>query len=154
MTDYTGPVEAQRALTEINSRQDQVARLAAVPTWLWWAMGGLTVLINAGMDTEDPFTIALASTVYAVGVGTVAVLVGRRVSRRAKVRSSIVAPVTLAFLGVTALAIGLSLPVTFALDEAGIPLPATLGGLFAAVIMCVAGPPAMRLARRRGRSRA
>ena len=47
MTDQVRPEEAARALTEIDQRQEQVIRLAVIPTWYWWAIAVLMVTFAA-----------------------------------------------------------------------------------------------------------
>ena len=52
MADEMQAAEASEALAEIRNRQRQVIDLATVPSWYWWAVGALMVVLAVGVDTR------------------------------------------------------------------------------------------------------
>src|SRR6476659_5953700 len=68
VTDQVRPEEAARALVEIDRRQEQVIRLAAVPTWYWWAIAVLMVAFAAAVDTRRGPVIGVAVALFVAGV--------------------------------------------------------------------------------------
>ncbi len=160
MNEPMRPDEAARALDEIGRRQEQVVAQATIPDWFWWAIAALMVLLAVVVDDRRPVVVGAGTAVYVIGmmlaVGRV-VLVGQR---RARLRNELLGPLgVLAILGLVALVLAVSLPISFALKAAGSTHPATIGVLAGAVVMVVGGPVLRRylhrvmMANRSGRAR-
>jgi len=145
MTDQVRPEEAARALTEIGQRQEQVIRLAVIPTWYWWAIAVLMVAFAAVIDTQHGLVVGIGIAVF---VAVVLATTGRvvfRSARSAKLRNDLLGPVgVLAILGFVAVTVCVSLAVAFILQAAGVSYAATIGVSVGAVILVVGGPMLMR----------
>lgn len=61
-------MESRQALTEIRQRQQQVIDLAVLATWYRWAIGALTVVLAAGVDTNTPAAIGTTVAVFVLGI--------------------------------------------------------------------------------------
>src|SRR5439155_26672798 len=68
MDEQVRPDEAAQALDEIRRRQEQVIDTASIPAWYWWAVGGLMVVLAAGVDIRRPAAIGVAVTVFVTGL--------------------------------------------------------------------------------------
>jgi uncharacterized membrane protein len=160
MADQVRPEDAARALTEIGQRQEQVIRLTVIPTWYWWAIGGLMVAFTAAVDTRQGLAIGIGTAVFVVGVLTATGRVVFRVVHRAQPRNDLLGPYgVVAILGFVAVTVGVSLAVAFPLKASGVSYAATIGVSVTAVMLAVGGPMLMRylqglmLANRSGGSR-
>jgi hypothetical protein len=148
MTEYARPDEAAEALAQVRGRQEQVINVTAIPTWYWWLVGGLTVILAAAVDRADPVTVGSGVSVFVLGMlaGTGWAVRG---ALHVKPHNDLVGPpVVLLILGFVALVVGLTLAVTFGLRAGGVPYPATLGAIVGAVLLVSGGPPLGRLLRR------
>ncbi len=149
MTDQTGPGEAAQALDEIQRRQQQVIDLATIPVWYWWAVGGLMVVLAAGVDARRPAAIGAAVTVFVLGILAATGWVVGRSFRRAQLRNGLLdARGVLAILGFVALIVAGTIGIAFALRAAGVTHPATLACLVGGLAMGLGGPVLMRVLRR------
>lgn len=61
-------LHAADALAEIQRRQQQVIDQATVPVWYWWTVGGLMVVLGAGVDIHTPVAVGGAVAVFVVGL--------------------------------------------------------------------------------------
>jgi hypothetical protein len=129
MADQVRPEEAARALTEIGQRQEQVIRLAVIPTWYWWAIAVLMVTFAAAVDTRQDLLVGIATAVFVAGVLTTTGWVVLRAVRRAQPRNDLLGPG-----GVVAIL----------LEASGVRYAATIGVSVAAVLLVVGGPILMR----------
>jgi hypothetical protein len=68
VNEHLRPEDAAQALTEIRQRQQQVIDLAVLPTWYWWAIGALTVILAAGVDTNTPAAVGTTVAVFVLGI--------------------------------------------------------------------------------------
>lgn len=149
MTDEMQPAEAGAALAEIQIRQQQVIDLAIVPTWFWWAVGGLMVVLALGVDVRTSVAIGVTVPVFVVGLLSATAVVVRGQFRDAQLRKGLLdGRGVAAILGFVAVIVGVSLGTAFGLRGAGVSYPATLGCLFGGVVMGLSGPILMRTLRR------
>jgi len=149
MADELQSAEAGAALAEIQMRQRQVIDLATVPTWFWWAVGGLMVVLAIGVDNRTSVAIGVTVPVFVVGLLSATSVVVRRQFRDAQLRKGLLdGSGVAAILGFVGLIVGISLGAAFGLRGAGAPYPATLGCLFGGLVMGLSGPMLMRILRR------
>lgn len=150
MNERLRPEEAAQALTEIRERQQQVIDLAVLPRWYWWAIGALTVVLAAGVDTRTPVAIGASVAVFVLGVLAATGWVFAPALRHAQPRNGLLdGRGVAAILGFVALIVALTLGIAFTLRGAGVPYPATLACLVGGLGMGIGGPILMRLLRRR-----
>lgn len=145
MTDQIRPEEAARALNEIGQRQEQVIRLAVIPTWYWWAIAVLMVAFAAAVDTQQGLVVGIGIAVFVAGVLTTTGWVVVHAVRSAQPRNDLLVPGgVVAILGFVAVTVGVSLAVAFILKASGVSYAATIGVSVAAVMLVVGGPMLMR----------
>jgi hypothetical protein len=148
MTEQIGSTEAAQALARIRDRQEQVIDTAMIPTWYWWLVGGLNVLLGVAVESHRPAFVAVAAVVFGLGLLAGTGWVVRR-AIRVKVRTDLVGVRGLGLiLGFVAVTVAAALSVAFSLKGAGVAYPATWGQLAAAVCLVVGGPLLMRALRR------
>jgi hypothetical protein len=141
VADQVRPEEAARALTEIGQRQEQVIRLAVIPTWYWWAIAVLMVAFAAAVETRQGLAVGIATAVFVAGVLATTALVVFRAVRRAQPRNDLLGPGgVVAILGFVAVTVGVSLAVSFSLRASGVSYAATIGVSVTAVLLVVGGP--------------
>jgi uncharacterized membrane protein YkvI len=141
--------QAARALADVRRRQQQVIDLANIPNWYWWVVGGLTVVLAAGVDARRGLILGAAVSVFVVGMVATTLYVTVRPARRAQLRNGIVdIRGVLAILSFVALVIAVTLGIAFPLQAAGVPMPATVGCLAGALVMGIGGPLLMRFLRK------
>jgi len=149
MTENLQPDEAARALTEIRHRQEQVIKLAIIPSWYWWTIAVLMVGFSAAVDSHRRLAIGVGTSLFVIGVLITTGWVVIRGLRHAQLRNDLLGPIgVLAILGFVATVLAVTLPTAFALQAAGVRYPATLGVLLGAVIMAVGGPLLTRFLQR------
>jgi hypothetical protein len=149
MTNKVRPDEAAGALTEIARRRAQVVSLTIIPTWFWWAIAVLMVGFSGAVETRRPLVIGIATAAFVFGILIVTGRLVLGIVRRAQPRNDLLGPTgVMAILGFVAGILAVSLPVSFALDAAGVRYPATAGIFLAGVFMVVGGPLLMRYLRR------
>lgn len=149
MSEQPSPGEAAQALDEIQRRQQQVIDLAAIPAWYWWAVGGLMVVLGAGVDIRTPVSIGIAVPLFVVGVLAVTGWVAGRAYRHAQLRNGLIDPRgVLAILGFVALIVGGTIGLAFGLRGAGVHYPATWACLAGGLVMGLGGPVLNRWLRR------
>ena len=149
MTENLQPDEAARALTEIRQRQEQVIKLAIIPTWYWWATALLMVGFSAAIDSHRRLAIGIGTSLFVIGILTATGRVVIGGLRRAQLRNDLLGPIgVLAILGFIATVLAVSLPTAFALQAAGVRYPAALGVLVGAVVMVIGGPLLTRFLQR------
>ena len=137
--------DAARALAEVQRRQQQVIDQATVPAWYWWAVGALMVVVAAGVNTRTTAAVGGAVSVFVVGLLTATGVAVRSQFRQARLRNGLLdGRGVAAILGFTALIVGCTLGIAFALRAAGIPYPATLACLAGGTAMGLGGPVLMR----------
>jgi hypothetical protein len=141
MPEEVRPDEAARALSEIRQRQEQVIKLAIIPTWYWWLIAVLMVGFSAAVDSHRSLAIGIGTSLFVLGVlsATGWVVIGGL--RHAQLRNELLGPTgVLAILGFVATILAVTLPTAFALRAAGVHYPATLSVLGGAVVMAIGGP--------------
>jgi hypothetical protein len=149
MSERLGPDDAARALDEIGRRQSQVIDLAVLPTWYWWTIGALMVVLGIGVDTHTTTSVAVCASVFAVGVAAATARVTFGPARRARLRNDLLGPAgVLAILGFVAVIIAVTLGLAFSLRAAGVSHPATIGCAAGGLVMGLAGPALTRRLRR------
>jgi len=145
MTDQIRPEEAARALREIGQRQEQVIRLAVIPTWYWWAIAVLMIAFSAAVDTRRPLVVGIGTAVFVAAVVATTGRVIYRGVRSAQLRNDLLgARGVFAILGFVAVTVGLSLAVGFILEAAGVWYAATIALFVTGAMMVVGGPMLMR----------
>jgi uncharacterized membrane protein YkvI len=148
MTDELRSADAGEALAEIQNRQQQVIDLATVPNWYWWAVGALMVVLAVGVDTRTPVAIGVTVPVFVIGLVSATGVAIRGQFRDAQLRKGLIdGRGVVAILGFVALIVGIALGTAFALRAADVSHPATLGCLFAGLVMGLGGPILMRALR-------
>jgi hypothetical protein len=149
MYDEVNPHEAAQALTEIGQRQEQVIEVSIVPSWYWWAVGVLMVVLAATVESRQPVAIGAGVAVFVVGLLWSTIRLIRRSVALVQPRNDLMRPEgVLAILGFVALILAASLPTAFALKAAGAAYPATIGVSAGAVVLVVGGPLLMRYLRK------
>lgn len=144
MTNQVRPDEAARALSEIGQRQEQVIRLAVIPTWYWWAIAVLMVGFAAAVDTRQGLVVGIGIAVFVAGVLTTTGLVVLRGVRSAQLRNDLLGPAgVVAILGFVAVILGVSMAVAFTLKAFEVSHAATIGVSVSAVMLGVGGPMLM-----------
>jgi hypothetical protein len=145
MNEHLRPEEAAQALTEIRHRQQQVIDLAVLPTWYWWTIGALTVVLAAGVDTHTPAAIGTTVAVFVLGILAATGWALASTLRHAQLRDGLVdRRGVAAILGFVALTVGLTLGLAFTLRAAGVSHPATLAAVVGGLAMGIGGPILMR----------
>ena len=145
MHDELGPAEAAEALAEIRARQQQVIDVATVPGWYWWAVGALMVVLAVGVDNRTPLALGVTIPVFVIGLLTATGVAVRGQVRAARLRNGLLdGRGVAAILGFTALIVGCTLGIAFALRAAGVPYPATLACTAGGLAMGTGGPVLMR----------
>ena len=145
MADEVRPEEAARALSEIGRRQEQVIRLAIIPTWYWWAIAILMVMFTEAVETRRGLVIGFGTAAFVAGVLATTGWMVFRMIRSAQPRNDLLGPGgVVAILGFVAVTVGVSLAVAFTLRASGISHPATIGVSATAVMLVVGGPILMR----------
>jgi hypothetical protein len=145
MPDEFQSAEAGEALAEIQLRQRQVIDLAIVPSWYWWAVGALMVVLAVGVDNRTSTAIGVTVPVFVIGLLSATGVVVRGQFRDAQLRKGLLdGKGVIAILGFVALIVGISLGTAFALRAAGVSYPATLGCLLGGLVMGLGGPVLMR----------
>jgi hypothetical protein len=126
MNEHLRPEEAAQALTEIRQRQQQVIDLAVLPTWYWWAIGALTVVLAAGVDTNTPMAIGTTVAVFVLGILAATGWALAGALRHAQLRNGLLDHRGVAaILGFVALTVGITLGLAFTLRVTGVSHPAT-----------------------------
>ena len=148
MNQEPSPAEAAQALADIQLRQQQVIDLAMIPAWYWWTVGGLMVILGAGVDSHAPSVIGLTVPIFVVGILTATGWVVGRAFRQAQLRNGLLdARGVLAILGFVALIAGGTIGLAFGLRAAGVPHPATWACAAGGMVMGLGGPLLMRALR-------
>jgi hypothetical protein len=149
MADELQSAEADRALAEIQNRQQQVIDVATVPAWFWWAVSGLMVVLAVGVDTRTPVAIGVTVPVFVIGLLLATGAVVRGQFRDAQLRKGLLdGRGVLAILGFVALIVGITLGTAFALRAAGVSYPATVACVIGGLVLGLGGPILMRALRR------
>ena len=149
MGEQVSPGEAAQALDEIQRRQQQVIDLAAIPAWYWWAVGGLMVVLGAGVDIRTPTAIGIAVPVFVAGLLAVNGWVIGRAFSHAQLRHGLLdGRGVVAILGFVAVIAGGTIGLAFALRAAGVHYPATWACLAGGLVMGLGGPALNRVLRR------
>jgi hypothetical protein len=144
---HTG--EATWALAEIQKRQQQVIDQATVPSWYWWAVGALMVVLAVGVDIRTPTAVGVAVPAFAAGLLAATGTAVRGQFRQARLRNGLLdGRGVAAILGFVALIAGGTLGLAFALRADGVHYPATLACLAGGTAMGLGGPVLMRMLRR------
>jgi hypothetical protein len=148
MSGDTGPGEAAQALDEIQRRQRQVIDLATIPAWYWWVVGGLMVVLGAGVDARTPVAVGVTVCVFVLGMLAATGWVVGRAFRHAQLRNGLLDGRGVAgILGFVLVIVAGTLGIAFGLRAAGVSHPATLACLAGGLAMGVGGPMLMRFLR-------
>jgi len=149
MTEELQPAEAAQALAEIQRHQQQVIDRATVPTWYWWAVGALMVVLAVGVDNRTPIALGVTVSVFVAGLLLATGLAVRGQFRDARLRNGLLdGRGVVAILGFVALIVGCTLGLAFGLRAAGVSYPATLACAAGGLGMGLGGPVLMRTLRR------
>jgi hypothetical protein len=149
MNEQLRPEEAAQALTEIRQRQQQVIDLAVLPTWYWWAIGALTVVLAAGVDTNTPMAIGTTVAVFVLGILAATGWALAGALRHAQLRNGLLDHRGVAaILGFVALTVGITLGLAFTLRVTDVSYPATLAAVVGGLGMGIGGPILGRRLRR------
>jgi hypothetical protein len=141
MNDEPRLDEAAQALNEIRHRQTQVIDLATLPTWYWWAVGALVVLLSIGVDIGTQASIAICVTVFVTGILAATGRVTIVAFRQAQLRNGLLdGRGVLAILSFVALTIAITLGLAFALRAAQVHYPATIAAGVGGIVMGLGGP--------------
>lgn len=146
-TSNIPPTDAELALAEMHARREQVVSSTPIPSWFWSSLGALILLFVAAVESRTPWFVAIGTTVYAVGLATVILLVVRR--NRVQIRPALLGVrggLAIAAFALCLVAIGLGL--AFWLQALGVPRPATIACVPVALAMAFGGPVLMRYLRR------
>jgi hypothetical protein len=145
MNEHLRPDDAAQALTEIRQRQQQVIDLAVLPTWYWWAIAALTVVLAAGVDTNTPAAIGTTVAVFVLGVLAATGWALAGTLRHAPLRNGLLDQRGVAaILGFVALTVGITLGLAFTLQATGASHPATLAAVVGGLGIGIGGPILMR----------
>jgi uncharacterized membrane protein YkvI len=149
MTDQVRPEDAARALDEVGRRQEQVIRTTAIPTWFWWTIAALMIVLAVALDTGRQIAIGIGAAVFTVGVVAATSWIAFGARRRAQVRNDLLGPAGVgAILGFVALDLAVALPTAYALRAAGNHHAATLGVAAGGLVLVTGGPLLTRLLQR------
>jgi FtsH-binding integral membrane protein len=141
--------QAAEALGAIRQHQQQVIDQASVPGWYWWAVGGLMVVLAAGVDSRSAAVLGGAVAVFVVGMLASTGVVIRGQVLRAKLRPEMLSGRSvLLILLIAAAVVGGTLGLAFGLRSADVTYPATLACLVGGTALGLAGPVLMRTLRR------
>jgi hypothetical protein len=145
MNEHPRPDDAAHALTEIRHHQQQVIDLAVLPTWYWWTIAALTVILAAGVDTNTPTAIGTTVAVFVLGILAATGWALAGTLRHAPLRNGLLDHRGVAaILGFVALTVGLTLGLAFTLQATGLSHPATLAAAVGGLGMGIGGPILMR----------
>jgi hypothetical protein len=149
MNSELHPGEAADALAEIHKRQQQVIDRAIVPTWYWWAVGALMVVLAVGVDIRTHLALGITIPVFVVGMLAATGAAVRSQFLDARLRDELLdGSGVVAILGFVALIVGCSLGIAFGLRAAGVSYPATIGCGVGGLVMGLGGPVLSRQLRR------
>ena len=149
MNEQVRSDEAARALAEIRGRQEQIIEAVLVPGWFWWTLGVLIVGLAAVAESGNAVAVGVGVPVFVVGVVTMSVRLAFGAERHVRVRRELLGDRgVLAIVGFTLAVVGADLGFAFALQFGGVPYPATVACLAAAVALIAGGPALMRVLRR------
>jgi hypothetical protein len=145
MTDAMKPAEAREALAEMERRQQQVIEQALVPAWYWWAVALATVGLGVAVDTRDSAAIAVAGTLYGVGIALLTGWVAFGGLHHVKVDERLLGSRGAGLIvGFVWLVVGGTLGLAFALQAANVRSAGALATLACAIALVVGGPALMR----------
>jgi|SRR5215467_12209138 len=145
MSEEPSPAEAAQALADIQLRQQQVIDLATIPTWFWWEVGALMVVLAAGVDSHANVLIGLSVSIFVVGILLGVGFVVVPAFRRAQLRNGLLdGRGVAAILGFVAVIVGGTIGLAFSLRAGGVHHPATLACLAGGLVMGLTGPVLMR----------
>lgn len=148
MTEEIRPDEAAQALAQIRDRQEQVIDVAMIPTWYWWLIGGLIVLMGASVESGNGVVIGVGTGIFVLGLVSGTLWVVRR-GLQVQVRNDLLGARGVGLiLGFVALTVAVSLGVAFTLRAADVAYAATWGNATAAVMLVLGGPQLNRALRK------
>ena len=140
MTTQPDPAEAAHALAEIQRHQTQVIDITTIPAWYFPAVAALDVVLGVGVDRRDPASVAVATTVFVVGIIAATFVAVVRPALRAQVRNALLGPRgVLAILGTVFAAVIVSIGLAFALRAVGFGWPATVGNAIGGLVLIIGG---------------
>jgi hypothetical protein len=145
MTNTVSPAEAREALAEMERRQQQVIEGTLVPTWYWWVVGILAVVMGIGVDTQDPAIGAVTAGLFAVGVSLLTVWIAFGGRRHVKVDDRLLGRrgggIIAGFVVVVVLG---TLGLNAVLQAADVPVAGTASTAACAIALIAGGPVLMR----------
>lgn len=137
------PDEAAQALSEVGFRQRRTVDAGLIPGWFWAAIGVLMVVFSAGVESRRPVFVALASVVFALGLGATIALTVRSVPVQS--RNDLIGSVgAIMIVGFVFVLVGVTLGTAFTLKGLHVRYPATLAVLVCALGLSLGGPWLMR----------
>jgi hypothetical protein len=141
MSEEPSPAEATRALADIQLRQQQVIDLAMIPSWFWWEVGAMMVVLAAGVDSRANVLIGLSVSIFVVGILLGVGFVVVPAYRRAQLRNGLLdGRGVAAILVFVAAIVGGTIGLAFGLRADGVQHPATLACLAGGLVMGLTGP--------------
>jgi len=152
MADHPDPVEAGRALDDIDLRRRQIVAEIDVPAWYWWGLA----LGWVGLGLLSAFTNAWVVLVATVGFGAAhsaiatRVIDGRHRSRQLSVRAEVVNPhVSALVIGFLVVLIGVTIGIALVADGLGAPQPGLIASVLVGIAVLIGGPRLMAFVRHR-----
>ena len=148
MDDQIDPADAERALSEIGRRREQVIRRAIIPGWYWWANAVMMIALVAAIESGRGILVGIGIILFVAGSLVLNIPVSRS-ARAAPPHRGLIGPgsarkplIGLATLLVVLL--GVLLATVFGLKAAGVPYPATIAAAVTAVVYAVGWPMLVR----------
>jgi hypothetical protein len=151
MDDQIEPADAERALSEIGLRREQVIRRAiraAFPGWSWWANAVLMVVLMAAIESGRDVVLWIGIALFVAGSLVINVPVSRA-ARAARPRRGLDTPgsarrTLIGLATFMAVLIGVLLATAFSLKAAGVPYAATIATAVTGLVFAVGGQLLMR----------
>jgi hypothetical protein len=152
MAERISPVDAARALEDVQLRRRQVVAEIDVPAWYWWGLAlgwvGLGLVTVAGI----PWLTVVATVGFGAAHAAVAsrFIDGRHGSRQLSVRAEVVSRhVRVVVVGFLLTLVALTVGLALVADALGAPQPALIAAVVIAIAVLLGGPRLMTLVRRR-----
>jgi hypothetical protein len=156
MPQSTDANDARSALTAVEYGRQQVIAEIDMPRWYWLGLAAAWLGMGVANDVAPGWFVAVLVPLFGAVHASVAhhVLSGRRRSPQLSVRAELAgAHIPALVIGFLVVLIGVTMVVGILVYADGADHPATIAGLFAAVIVALGGPELMAAVRRRATRR-